>query len=178
MSSYIQQRLAEIKSERGHETKRRSAQTGRKYVSKETTRHGKTVYYYRRDGAARFRLPDPDVYGEAAFNLAIAAAERGERTAVPTVGQPRVAYTLEIGRPGFVYFLKMGGSVKIGFSTKVGKRLRAIQTSCPEPAEIIKIIPGSDQTERYFHAHFASHRQSGEWFRLDGALAAFLSVQA
>lgn len=47
-----------------------------KYVSKETNRHGKTVWYFRRDKQSpRFRLPCPD---EPIFQDAYEAALRGE----------------------------------------------------------------------------------------------------
>jgi hypothetical protein len=126
---------------------------------------------------ARIRLPDPAVVGDKAFNIAYRSALSGDVSYTPEqpareISRPVVA----IGRPGYVYFMRMGDSVKIGFSTDVGKRLKAIQTACPMPAKVIKIIPGSDQTERYFHHHFAAYRQSGEWFQLDGELAAFLSI--
>ena len=46
----------------------------RKFVHKETTRHGETCYYFRRGHGLRIRLPDPDsanfdeVYAEALNN--------------------------------------------------------------------------------------------------------------
>lgn len=149
----------------------------RRYIHREITRHGKTIYYFRRGKDARIRLPDPARVGDRAFNLAYQAALNGEGSYTPeTPARAPNQPVLTIGRPGYVYFMRMGNSVKIGFSTDVGKRLKAIQTACPLPAKVIKIIPGSDQTERYFHHHFAAYRQSGEWFHLDGELAAFLAV--
>jgi hypothetical protein len=173
MSSYFEQRLKEV---RAGANLRELAATRRKYVTRETTRHGKTVYYFRRTKTGpRFRLPDPDKVDPSVFNLAYESALKGRRTAEPRAPAPLREVTGEIGKPGYVYFLRMGDALKIGFSRNVGTRLRSIQTACPEPAEIVKIIPGTDQTERYFHAHFAAHRLSGEWFRLDGELAAFVA---
>lgn len=174
MTSYFEQRLAEVKSAPAVDMKRRIDPSRKKYIQAETSRHGKRIFYYRRKGR-RIRLPDPAVVGAAAFNLAYDAAARGEVLPKPTAPKPLPAFTLEIGRPGFVYFIRMGDKVKIGFSINVGNRLKAIQTACPLPAEIVKIIPGSEQTERYFHAHFAANRISGEWFALDSHLAMFLS---
>jgi len=178
MSSYAEQRIAEIK-QRGDLPER--AIRKQRYIRQETTRHGKKVYYFRRENhGPRIRLPDPDIVGRQAFNKAYDAACRGKP--IPFVANAMVknlpTYSLTIGRPGFVYFMRMNDVVKIGFSSDVGKRLNSIQTACPGPADVIKVIPGSDQTERYFHAHFANYRQQGEWFRLEGALAAFLSVAA
>ncbi|TPJ70445.1 MULTISPECIES: GIY-YIG nuclease family protein [unclassified Mesorhizobium] len=173
MTSYFEQRMAEVKTSQSR-AKRRVEPSRKKYIQTETTRHGKRVYYFRKDGR-RIRLPDPDAAGHAAFNLAYDAASRGEAIPVVSTQRPLPMFSLEMGRPGFVYFLAMGDKVKIGFSTNVGKRLKAIQTACPLPAEIVKIIPGSEQTERYFHAHFAANRINGEWFAMDGHLSTFLS---
>lgn len=173
MSSYFEQRMAELTAPAGH-AKRRILPTRKKYIQTETTRHGKRVLYFRKDGK-RIRLPDPDVAGVTAFNLAYDAAARGEVTGIVQAQKALPMFSLEIGRPGFVYFLQMGDKVKIGFSTNVGNRLKAIKTACPLPAEIVKIIPGSEQTERYFHAHFAANRLNGEWFALDSHLASFLA---
>jgi hypothetical protein len=176
--SYVEQRIAEIKQQ--GDLRERSVRKQR-FIRQETTRHGKKVFYFRRDPhGPRVRLPDPGIVGRQAFNQAYEAAMRGKP--IPFVAHSTVknlpSYSLTIGRPGFVYFIRMGDAVKIGFSADVGKRLNGIQTACPGPAEVIKIIPGSDQTERYFHVHFANYRQQGEWFRLEGALAAFLAVSA
>lgn len=78
-----------------------------------------------------------------------------------------------VGRRGFVYFLRMGDAVKIGFATNVKNRIASIQTGCSEPTELLKVVPGTDQTELYFHNHFRAYRQKGEWFRLESELAAF-----
>jgi hypothetical protein len=47
-----------------------------KYIERATTRHGKTVYYFRRGKGDRARLPDE--YGSAHFKSAYFAALRGE----------------------------------------------------------------------------------------------------
>lgn len=145
-------------------------------VEKSKTRHGRTVYYYREGKGLRIRLPDPDIVGEAHFNRAYAAAASGEAFKVSTPDK-LPSYSLEKGTVGFVYFARSGEVVKIGFSKSVPKRLKGISTACPNEIEIIKIIPGTNQTERYFHTHFSAYRQKGEWFRLEGDLAAFLAMR-
>lgn len=150
----------------------------RKHAIKETTRHGKAVYYFRKGKGKRIRLPDPDVFGDAAFNLAYQSAMRGEKT--DHTYQPRSlpSMTMEPGKtPGYVYFLKMGDKVKIGFTRRLYDRLLSLRTASPEEVEVLKVIPGTEQTERYFHHHFMPHRLKGEWFRLDGALAGFLAIK-
>lgn len=174
MSNYVQQRLAELKGQT--ELKRMSA-TPRRYIVKETTRHGKTVYYYRKKGGQRIRLPDPDIIGSAAFNQAYLLAVRGEHPEPWRIKPEPVKALKASGTRGFVYFLRTGDVVKIGFARNVHRRVRSMTTALSEAPEVLKVIPGTDETERYFHAHFDAYRQKGEWFRLEGALAAFLSVE-
>lgn len=75
---------------------------------------------------------------------------------------------------GYVYFLRTGNAVKIGFSTNPGRRMKSIQTGCPEPARLVKVVRGRPWTEKKFHARFAEYRTGGEWFDLRGRLAKYL----
>lgn len=175
--TYVEERLATL--EKRHEIDRLAARRRYKNVSTETTRHGKKVFYYRMGKEKRIRLPDPASVSPAVFNQAYLAARRGESTFVADPGRPIKAPSMASpqGKCGFVYFLRMGEAVKIGFATNVASRMKGIQTGCAEPTELLKVVPGTDQTERYFHVHFAPYRQKGEWFRLEGALAAFVAVR-
>ena len=168
-SNYVAQRLAEINA--SSEMKERALRH-RDGVVREKTRHGKTVYYYRKGAGRRIRLPDPDIQ-PMAFNQAYLAAVRGKEISFE---RSPAAPSMDVGKAGYVYFVQSGESVKIGFSQNVGNRLKALRTGTAEGAKIVLVIPGTQGTERYFHAHFAAHRLSGEWFRLDGALAAFIAA--
>lgn len=75
---------------------------------------------------------------------------------------------------GYVYFLKSAGRVKIGFSTDVASRLSSIRTGCPVESRLVAAVPGTEDTETYFHRMFAAYRERGEWFRCEGLLAAML----
>nr|WP_278376632.1 GIY-YIG nuclease family protein [Brucella anthropi] len=172
-SQYIMARILEAKEK--SELLSLSCKSKR-HVEKFKTRHGRIVYYYREGKGPRIRLPDPNVVGQAHFNRAYALAARGEALAVQKPDD-LPSYSFEKGTVGYVYFARSLDLVKIGFSKSVPKRVRSIATACPTEIEVIKIIPGTNQTERYFHTHFAGYRQKGEWFRLEGALAAFLSVR-
>ncbi|NKX16177.1 GIY-YIG nuclease family protein [Brucella pseudogrignonensis] len=173
-SNYVQNRI--IQAKKDAELLERSV-VGKRHIEKNTTRHGKTVYYFRIGKGRRTRLPDPDLVGAAIFNRAYDAAANGQAF---KVSEPAAlpSYSLEKGTVGYTYFARSGDLVKIGFSKSVPKRLKSISTACPTEIEIIKIIPGTSQTERYFHTHFGSYRQKGEWFRLEGELAMFLSRSA
>jgi len=82
----------------------------------------------------------------------------------------------------FVYFVRCGRYVKIGFSFDPNKRVRAIQSEVrsgrarfvPEdiehfrPMELIHVIPGCRmRDERTVHGLFDRFRVAGEWFRYD-----------
>lgn len=73
---------------------------------------------------------------------------------------------------GVVYFITTKDAlfVKIGFSTKPQERVQALQTSSPVKLSLLAMIPGTMETERYFHELFSDYRTDGEWFRLEGDL--------
>lgn len=169
MSSYVERRLAEAKKEGellGLSKKRYQ------WVVREKSRHGKMIWYFRRGKGERVRLPDPAIVGATAFNQAYREASVGQKIGVPRPGR-HLPKPNEKG--GAVYFLRTGDTVKIGFSTNIRARLSSIQTSLAESPELLLTIPGTSQTERYFQHHFSSYRVRGEWFQLEGELAAFLA---
>jgi len=67
---------------------------------------------------------------------------------------------------GHVYFLlsKMSSSVKVGFSTNVPRRVRALQTASAESLDLIGAMPGSMRTEKLIHASLCDFSIGGEWF--------------
>ncbi|QPJ96943.1 GIY-YIG nuclease family protein [Streptomyces clavuligerus] len=62
-----------------------------------------------------------------------------------------------IGAPG-------GGLVKVGTTTQLARRLRALQLSSPVPLAILWSAPGGRSMEAALHLRFAQLRQHGEWF--------------
>lgn len=64
-----------------------------------------------------------------------------------------------------VYFIGADdGPVKIGIATCVKKRLYGLQTSNPNKLYVLATCPGGHDRELEYHAQFAAHRLSGEWF--------------
>jgi hypothetical protein len=63
-----------------------------------------------------------------------------------------------------VYFLAGGGLIKIGCSTQLDKRVRAIRNSSPIPVELIGHMQGGSFVEGWLHLQFAHLRRHGEWF--------------
>lgn len=63
-----------------------------------------------------------------------------------------------------VYFVAGAGLIKIGISTNVPSRFRAIRNASPVQVELIGSCPGTTATEGWLHSQFASQRRHGEWF--------------
>ena len=68
---------------------------------------------------------------------------------------------------GFVYLIgnKDVGILKIGYTTDVTQRLKALQTSCAFELKIIKTKKGTFDDERRLHDHHKQYRLKGEWFK-------------
>ena len=71
---------------------------------------------------------------------------------------------------GVVYFMRFGDRVKIGFTTNLRDRLRAVPND-----ELLGSMPGSRHTERKTHSHFAHLRIKGEWFSMGDDLLEFIA---
>lgn len=180
--SYVAQRIAEIQSEIAN---RLAQPTSPKdilhleHVEVSKTRHGKVVYYYRVGKGERIRLPDRDKVSPSEFVKAYDAAKNGERlykTEPPSKRTPSAGELWPAGRSGHVYFVRSGDTVKIGFSTNINSRLSTLQNANPDNLQILMVMPGTDQTEKFFHEMFADFRIGGEWFSLTGYLAEFVGL--
>jgi len=73
-----------------------------------------------------------------------------------------------------VYFIESDGAVKIGVAADAEARLEELQTGNPVTLRLLKVVPGGREIERVFHREFSEFRVRGEWFRLTGALRAFV----
>lgn len=76
---------------------------------------------------------------------------------------------------GFVYFIRAGDKVKIGFSAKPFMRLSAIQTSHHEDLRIMAYIPGTLKFERRLHQMFRALHVRGEWFQFSPEITEFIT---
>lgn len=76
----------------------------------------------------------------------------------------------------YVYFARAGNRVKIGSAKDVGKRMKQLQTGCPDKIQVVKLISGGRDVEASLHRQFARHRAVGEWFKIEGPLAAYLDI--
>lgn len=85
--------------------------------------------------------------------------------AVPPEPAPRSG----VDTPGLVYFLRFGDRIKIGFTTNLAERLKAIPHD-----ELLHTEAGTMREEKRCHAAFGHLRETGEWFRAEPDLLAFI----
>lgn len=78
--------------------------------------------------------------------------------------------------PGQVYFIQAGntGSIKIGWSSNVEKRLRMLQVASPEPLSLLHKEAGTGRDERNLHHKFCRYHAIGEWFKPHPELLAYI----
>lgn len=74
-----------------------------------------------------------------------------------------VAPKVKVDKPGIVYFLQVGGHIKIGWTSDLTKRMRQY----PPNAQLLATHPGLRKDELRLHKMFAAHRSHGrEWYPL------------
>lgn len=107
------------------------------------------------------------------WEFAKAEAERLNDLAGVPQGKKKVrppTYPGEIGMvksdKGYVYFLVLGQSVKIGFATDPVSRFRSSWTYLPDEPDLYVAVEGSVHEERRLHSILHEDRKKGEWFHL------------
>lgn len=89
---------------------------------------------------------------------------------------PRNAAALIVGQAqGFVYFMRCGDWVKIGFSLEPMGRVAHLHTNQPHEISAVVIVRGTREDERRAHAAVKSERLRGEWFNYTPAVANLIS---
>lgn len=63
-----------------------------------------------------------------------------------------------------VYFIVSPTAIKIGRTKDAARRTAVIQTSHPEPLQLVATVDGGLALEKEYHRRFAPHRLRGEWF--------------
>lgn len=76
---------------------------------------------------------------------------------------------------GYVYAVKAGPFVKIGYATSPRARYHMIRVDCPFDAELIGVNPGNRGAEAAFHAQFSKWHSRGEWFHWTPEIEAVVS---
>lgn len=78
---------------------------------------------------------------------------------------------------GFVYAIGDGEDrVKIGWSADPIHRMAKLQTDCPTRATLLGLVPATKAQEAELHELLDPWRLNGEWFRLEGIVAAFVGI--
>lgn len=72
---------------------------------------------------------------------------------------------------GYIYAIRAGDRVKIGYSADPLSRFVKIRADSPLPVKLLGVQPGDRGVERKLHERFAEYRVHGEWFRPVGAVA-------
>jgi Meiotically Up-regulated Gene 113 (MUG113) protein len=74
---------------------------------------------------------------------------------------------------GWVYFIRFGDRVKVGYTTKPDQRMRDLPHE-----QVIGILPGTRADEAAWHHLLADFHVVGEWFRADPQVLAMLGKVA
>jgi hypothetical protein len=92
---------------------------------------------------------------------ALVAALRARQVALDAYTEEEFADAKEARQYGWVYYLRVGDQIKIGFSSNVQRRLRAY----PPGSELLAVEPGDKKLERKRHNEFFEWLAAGrEWF--------------
>lgn len=77
-----------------------------------------------------------------------------------------------------VYFVEAGkgGPIKIGTAYDVPARIRDLQGANAKKLHLLVTVPGGHKIERQLHRRFKSERLSGEWFKGNGEVRAFIAT--
>lgn len=72
--------------------------------------------------------------------------------------------------PGYVYIFRNGHIFKIGKTTNLKARLKALRSGLVEDSELVHVIESTDHwwAERQLHKRFEKKRVKGEWYALSG----------
>ncbi len=76
---------------------------------------------------------------------------------------------------GYVYFLRSGDAIKIGFSIEPNQRKSGLQVGNPVELETLGTVSVSKITEREAKDKFNHLKIRGEWFRAEPELLDFIA---
>lgn len=101
-------------------------------------------------------------------------AKRGQRQRPKTIAELAQSADRYVDVNRLVYFISNGNHVKIGSARDPRARLAELQIGTSTELSLIKTEVGGFPRENDLHRQFNHLRIRGEWFRLDGTLAAYL----
>jgi len=135
-----------------------------------------TSSMFKSDQAAAAALPE-DLQGLSGSTLRRILGPRRPGDA-KAGGRPPKSSKRNKARLRYVYFIQRGRTreVKIGSAYDVRARLTILRTSTPDNLRLIGTVVGDNTTEREMHKRFSEYRIRGEWFKMEGELAAFIKA--
>lgn len=138
-----------------------------RFVKSYKDKHGKPRLYFRRKGVPSTPLPGP--VGSAEFVAAYAEAMR-LTPHYRARSKPDDGYVYVIGLRGF-------DLAKIGYSHRPEERLAALEAGSGMAGglELLIRYRARRNIEGLLHRKFAEQRLFGEWFRLSGPVAEWIS---
>ncbi len=81
-----------------------------------------------------------------------------------TADGPALARKVILRSAGWIYVVRSGDRIKIGYSRNVRLRIQKL-AQVAGPLELLASFPGTRDNEAAFHRRFQSHRLFGEWFQ-------------
>jgi len=75
---------------------------------------------------------------------------------------------------GYIYAIKAGGTVKIGWAGDPERRLNDLSLASPLPLRLLGFVEGTKATEKILHRRFKEHHLRGEWFSIKGQVVDFI----
>lgn len=75
---------------------------------------------------------------------------------------------------GYIYAIRGGDFIKIGYSRQPMRRLHSLGTGSPDRLDLIGFVPGTKIDEAAIHQRLAPHCHRAEWFRAEGAVLDFI----
>jgi len=76
---------------------------------------------------------------------------------------------------GFVYFMKVGHFVKIGFSTRPATRMKELHVGQSKDADLLFAVRGTRADEKAIHHSLSECHSRGEWFEATPSVMALLA---
>ncbi|MBP2494619.1 hypothetical protein ABID82_005256 [Methylobacterium sp. PvP062] len=132
------------------------------YVIRE--RHGRKLGYWcptPRMKALGFSLVPCGEDGPEARAQAALWTARWQEARAASRGEPAA---ISPSRSGYVYFLRCGDRIKIGFSKQPLSRAGDLATGMPDKPSMIAAFRGTKAEETRLHRRFDAYRRKGEWF--------------
>jgi hypothetical protein len=134
-----------------------------RHVDSFRDRHGTERWYFRRGHGGR--VPLPGTPGSAEFAVAYdAALKEGGLPPRPELREGKSGRELG-SQSGYIYFLRVSGSIKIGFSTRPTSRITELKTGLSADYDTAVIVRGTLAQEKFIHKRLAPHRVRGEWYK-------------